>query len=230
MSITLAFGQGGVRDSYTRIGIAPVIGFYKLDSYHARASKARMSFSAFVKHEKSIDKKNKLFLSGGLEYFYHGLSYRSYYFTQDTLQLYDGSMAYSYRLSIGEINAPLQAKLTFKSTTNSLYTPYVAVGYHLRYLLNANVKVDQDGTPLKSEPVSLSFKNPLVNDHINSFVSANFGIQNHHHTRSQAGPVTVFMELSYRYGFSPYSFKANYSASSVFINSQHLAVNIGIGF
>jgi hypothetical protein len=225
------FGQGGpVRDSYTRFGIAPVIGFYKLDSHHARSAKARMSFSAFLKHEKSIDKKNRMFLSAGVEYFYHGLTYRSYYFNQDTLQLYDGSMAYSYRLSIGEINVPLQVKLTFKSTTNSLFTPYVAFGYHLRYLLNANLKVDQDGVQVKDESVHLTFKNPLVNEHINSFVGASFGVQNHHHARSQSSPITVFMEISYRYGFSPYFFKTNYSASSVYINSQHIAVNIGLGF
>ncbi len=230
MTFASAFGQSGTRDSYTRFGIAPVIGLYKLNSHHARTAKARMSFSVFLKHEKSIDKKNKLFLSGGVEYLYHGLSYRSYYFSQDTLQLYDGSMAYSYRLNIGEINVPLQAKLTFKSTTNSLFTPYVTIGYYPRYLLNTNVKVDQDGVEVKSESVRLRFKNPLVNDHINSFVGASFGVQNHHHTRSQSGPVTVFLELSYRYGFSPYYFKTNYSASSVFINSQHIAINIGLGF
>jgi hypothetical protein len=225
------FAQGGPsRDSYTRFGIAPVIGFYKLDSHHARTAKSRMSFSAFLKHEKSIDKKNKLFLSGGLEYFYHGLSYRSYYFSQDTLQLYDGSMAYSYKVNVSEINAPLQAKLTFKSTTNSLFTPYIAIGYHLRYLLNTTIKVDQDGNQVKAGSVEMRFKNPLVYDHINSFVSASFGVQNHHHARSQSSPITVFMEFSYRYGFSPYFFKTNYSASSVYINSQHIAINIGLGF
>jgi hypothetical protein len=225
------FAQGGpARDSYTRFGIAPVIGIYTLDSHHARVPRSRMSFSIFLKHEKSIDKFNRMFLSGGVEYFYDGLSYHSYYFNQDTLQLYDGSMAYNYRLSIGEINVPLQAKFTFRSTTNSLFTPYVMVGYHLRYILSTNLKVDQDGTEIKDEFVHMKFKNPLVNDRVNSFVGASFGMQNHHHARSQSSPITVFIEASYRYGFSPYFFKTDYSASSVFINSQHIAINIGLGF
>jgi hypothetical protein len=224
------FGQSNIsRDAYTRIGIAPVIGFYKLNSQHARAPRARMSFSAFIKREKSVDRKNRMFLSGGAEYLFHGVSYRSYYFNQDTLQLYDGSMGYNYRLSIGEINIPLQAKLTFFSTTNSLFSPYVAIGYHLRYILNTNVKVDQDGTEIKDEFVHLKFKNPLLYERINSFVGASFGIQNHH-TRSQSSGITAFLEISYRYGFSPYFFKTNYSASSVYLSSQHLAINIGLGF
>jgi hypothetical protein len=225
---TLVFGQShNSRDSYTRFGIAPVVGFYKLNSHHAVNAKARMSFSAFLKREKSMDRSNRVFLSMGIEYLLHGVSYRSYYFSQDTLQLYDGSMGYSYRMNIGELNLPIQGKLTFKSTTNSLFTPYISVGYHLRYIMNTNLKVDQDGAQLKDEFVHLKFRNPLLHERFNAFAGINFGVQNH---RTRSNSITIFLELSYRYGFSPYYFKTNYSASSVFLNSQHLALNLGIGF
>ncbi len=215
------------RDAYTRFGIAPVIGFYKLKSYHATNPKARMSFSMFVKREKSMEKFNKAFLSVGLEYLWHGVSYRSYYFDQDSLQIYDGSLGYSYRLSIGELNLPLQAKLTFKSTTNSLFTPYISAGYNLRYVVDAKAKVDQDGVQVRDEFVHVKFQTPFLYEKINSSVAASFGVQNH---RTRSNSVTVFLEVSYRYGFSPYYFRSNYSASSVFINSQHLSLNIGLGF
>src|SRR6187431_1184244 len=81
-STALVFGQSASRDAYTRVGIAPVIGFYKLNSHHARTPRARMSFSMFIKHEKSVDKKNRMFLSAGAEYLFHGVSYHSYYFSQ----------------------------------------------------------------------------------------------------------------------------------------------------
>jgi hypothetical protein len=224
----LVLGQGhNSRDAYTRFGIAPVVGFYKLNSYHALNPKARMSFSVFLKREKSMDRSNRAFLSIGLEYLLHGVSYRSYYFSQDTLQLYNGNMGFNYRLNIGELNAPIQAKITFKSTTNSLITPYLSVGYHLRYILNTNLRVDQDGAELKDEFVHLKFKNPLLQDRFNSFAGINFGVQNH---RTRSNSITVFLELSYRYGFSPFGFKTNYSASSVYLSSQHLALNLGIGF
>lgn len=215
------------RDAYTRVGIAPVIGFYKLKSYHAINPKARMSFLAFVKREKSFDRYNRAFLSIGLEYLLHGVSYRSYYFSQDTLQIYDGSLGYQYRLNIGELNLPLQAKLTFKSTTNSLYTPYVSAGYNLRYMVDAKAKVDQDGVQIKDEFVHLKFQTPFLYEKLNSSVCASVGIQNH---RTRSNSATIFIELSYRYGFSAYYFKTNYSASAVFINSQHLSLNIGLGF
>ncbi len=222
------FGQShNSRDAYTRFGIAPVVGFYKLNSYHAVNEKARMSFSAFLKREKSMDRSNRAFLSIGLEYLLHGVSYRSYYFSQDTLQLYDGSMGYNYRMNIGELNLPIQAKVTFNSTTNSLFTPYISVGYHLRYIMNTNLKVDQDGVQLKDEFVHLKFRNPILQERFNAFAGINFGVQNH---RTRSSSITIFLELSYRYGFSPYYFKTNYSASSVYLNSQHLALNLGIGF
>lgn len=217
----------GSRDSYFRFGIAPVVGFYSLQTKHAVAPKAKMSFSAFAKKEWSIDRRNQTFFSVGLEYFMHGLNYRSYYFDQDTLQLYDKSFAYTYRLNIHEVNIPLQIKFTFNSTTNSLFTPYVSIGYHLRYLAFTSMKIEEDGTSIKSDHVNMKFRNPLISNKLNSFAGLNFGFQNH---RTRNNSATFFVELSYRYGFSSFYFKENYSASSLYINSAHLSLNIGIGF
>jgi hypothetical protein len=225
-AITTLPGHGS-KDSYTRFGIAPVVGFYDLQTQHAIAPKPRMSFSAFAKNEWSMDHSNQTFFSIGIEYLVHGLNYKSYYFDQDTLQLYDKSFGYDYSMYIQEANLPVQLKYTFNSTTNSLFTPYVSIGYHLRYLVSTGLKVQQDGALIKSDHVDMKFKNPFITDKINSFGSLSLGFQNH---RTRSNSATFFVELSYRYGFSPYYFKESYSANAVYIRSSHLALNIGVGF
>lgn len=229
LTVSASFNLPGnrSRDSYTRFGIAPVIGFYKLDTKHATSPRSRMSFSGFIKHEWSIDRSNQVFLSIGAEYFMHGLNLKTYYFDQDTLQLYDGNFAYTYKMNITEINLPLQAKFTFKSTTNSLFTPYFTMGYHLRYITSTSLKVEQEGSLVKSDFVDMYFKNPLILKPMNSFVGLCFGLQNN---RTRSNSVTYFAEFSFKYGFSPYSFKEKYSPSSLYMNSSHLALNIGVGF
>ncbi|MFO0358176.1 MAG: hypothetical protein ACK50A_14580 [Sphingobacteriaceae bacterium] len=222
-----SYGGNGSRDAYTRIGVAPVIGFYKLDTKHASTPRSRMSFSGFIKREWSIDRSNQLFISIGGEYFLHGLSAKTYYFDQDTLQLYTGEFNYSYKLYFTEVNLPIQAKFTFKSTTNSLVTPYFTAGYHLRYITSTSLKVEQEGALIKSDFVDTKFKNPFILNQMNSFIGLCFGLQNN---RTRSNSITFFAEASFKYGFSPYSFKEKYSPSSLYINSTHLALNIGVGF
>ena len=217
----------GSRDSYVRFGIAPVLGFYSLLTKHAIAPKAKMSFSAFVKKEWSLDYSNKTFFSIGVEYFLHGLNYRSYYFNQDTLQLYDQSFDYNYSVYINEINLPLQIKYAFNSTTNSLFTPYLSIGYHFRYMTSTSLKVGQEGGLIKSDHVDMKFKNSIFTEKTSAFAGLNIGLQNN---RTRTSSITFFAELSYRYGFSSFYFKENYSANSLYINSAHLSLNIGIGF
>ncbi len=174
-----------------------------------------------------MDRSNKTFFSVGLEYFIHGVNYRSYYFAQDTLQLYDTSFSYTYRSYIHELQLPLQVKFAFNSTTNSLFSPYVTIGYHLRYLLSSVVKVEQDGNVVSNKAVDMKFKNPFLTSRMNSAVGIAIGFQSN---RTRTNGTTFFVEAAYKYGFSPYFFKESYSASSVYINSMHLGLNIGIGF
>lgn len=215
------------KEAFTRLGIAPVVGFYSLQTKHAIAPKSRMSLSVFAKREWSMDRSNKTFFSIGIEYFFHGLNYRSYYFDQDTLQIYDESFGYTYRIYMNELQLPIQAKFAFNSTTNSLFSPYATIGYHLRYLVSNSLRVEQDGNLAKTDFVEMQFKNPLFTSKLNSSVGIAFGFQSN---RTRSNATTFFLEVAYRYGFSPYYFRESYSASSVFINSSHLSLNIGVGF
>lgn len=215
------------RDKFLRIGVGPAMGFYSLKSKHATAPTAKIGFNGFVKKEWSMDRSNKVFFSTGLEASLHRLNYKSYYFSQDTLQLYDGEFAYLYRLSFSEIAVPLQMKFTFKSTSNSLFTPYISVLYHLRYITSSRTSIDFDGTELVNNHVDLKFRNPVIYKKINASVGLALGIQSNITKHSS---MSYYIEILYRYGFSHYHFDSNYSASSVYINSTHLSINFGIGF
>lgn len=213
--------------SFTRISMAPAYGFYFLRTKHAVSPQSRMSFALAAKQEWSVDREHKTFFSAGLEYFLHGVSYNSYYFTQDTLQIYSGEFDYRYRLFVHELQLPLQMKFCFNSTTNSLLSPYVSIGYHLRYLLSSQLQVDGETSALKTGFPELNFRNPFLLSRMNSSPGLCFGIQSN---PARNGGTSFFAELMYRHGFSPYYFNEPYAARSVFINSGHILLNLGIGF
>ncbi|WP_317898703.1 hypothetical protein [Aurantibacillus circumpalustris] len=179
------------------------------------------------KREQRLGNQYKTFFLIGVEYFFHGLNFRSYYFDQDTLQLYDKSFSYNYSLFIHELNLPIQFKYLFKRADNSLFSPYIIAGYHLRYLLPGALKVKQNGQLIKEDSPELKFKNALFVNKMNAYVSLGIGWQKNS-LRSNKG--SFFVELNGRYGFSPYYFETNYSASSLFINGAHLALQLGLKF
>ncbi len=211
----------------TRIHFGPVIGFYTINKNHAINPRQKMSMALGFSREVHLDRSYKTFFLFGVDYFLHGLNFRSYYFSQDTLQVYDKSFAYDYALYMHELSIPLQGKYLFKREDNSLFSPYIAMTYHLRYLLASNLKVSQNGNVVKDEMPELSFKNPLFYDKLNSALSISLGWQKNSLSSSKG---SFFVELNYRYGFSPYSFQSNYSASSLYINSTHLSLQLGFKF
>ena len=96
------------RSVRTRIMIAPVISFYKINKNHASGVAQRMSGIISMKEEFRLNSSHTMFLSIGAEYFIHGLKFSSYYFKPDSLQLYDGEMKYAYNLYMHELDIPIQ--------------------------------------------------------------------------------------------------------------------------
>ncbi len=215
------------RGAGVRFSFGPVLSIYSINTNHAKNPTQKMSALFCFKKEVLCDREHKFFLLFGVEYFIHGLNFKSYYFKPDSLQLYDKTFAYNYGLVIQEINLPLQVKHSFKRENNSLFSPYLMVGYHLRFLLPARVNISQNGNSVINQNVDLQFKNPLFYNKLNSFLSASFGFQKNNSAKGNGG---FFVELQYRYGFSPYYFKTDYSASSLFMNSMHLSLQLGLKF
>lgn len=186
-----------------------------------------MSALLSIRKEKRFGRDYKTFFLYGVDYFFHGVNFQSYYFKPDSLKLYDKKLNYKYSLFIHEINIPLQVKYSFNRENNSLYSGYFMVGYHLRYLLPGNVRVSQNGNDIKSDNIDLKFRTPFITDRLNSFLSVTLGTQRN---QTAAAHGNFFIELSYRYSFSSYYFQKDYSASSLFINSSHLILLLGTKF
>ena len=210
-----------------RFGFGPALSIYSVNTHHAKSPAQKMSALFSLKKEVLCDRNYKFFFLFGVEYFVHGLNFKSYYFKPDSLQLYDKTFPFNYSLVIQELGLPLQVKYSFKRENNTLFSPYLMIGYHLRYLLLANVNVSQNGTSVKKESVDLQFKNPLFYNKLNSFVSLSLGFQKNNINR---GVGNFFAEVQYRYGFSPYLFNTNYNASALNINGMHISLQLGLRF
>lgn len=211
----------------TRLNIGPVVGFYSINPRHAVDPHQKLSGVFGFRREQRLDRSYKLFFLFGIDYLLHGLSFKSYYFTPDTLKLYDKSFAYDYSLLLHELGLPLQAKYLFKREDNFLFSTYVTVGYHFRYFLPARLKITENTRVVLEDDVELRFKSPLFGSRVNTFVSVAYGWQKNSLSSSRG---SFFVELAYRYGFAPYYFEADYAPSSLFISSSHLALQLGLKF
>jgi hypothetical protein len=211
----------------TRIHFGPVIGFYTINKNHAVDPSQKISLIAGFNREVRLGRDFKAFFLFGVDYFFHGLNFRSYFFPPGSVQLYDKSFSYTYSLLIQELNLPVQVKYLFKREDNSLFSPYVVAGYHLRYLLPGSLSVSENGNELKSDHPEIKFRTPLFTDQLNSFVSLGLGWQKNSLSSSKG---SFFVELNFRYGFSAYYFETSYSPSSLFIQSTHLTLQLGLKF
>lgn len=210
-----------------RFGLGAFYGFYKLNTNHAINPSPRAAVLFNYKTEFYLDFKKQTSFILGLEYFYHGLSFNSYYFEPDSIKLYDKSFSYRYSLSMHEVSLPLMFKYSFLSDKDALFSPYFSFGYNLRYLLLANNLVTLNGNTLIKENIKLSFKNPLFINSLNSGLQFCLGFQKNNHETSNSG---FFVELMCRTNFSPYSFQTNYSASSLYFNNVHVGLMLGLKF
>lgn len=219
--------SGNTPGAGIRFVFGPAYGFYKINANHAKNAVPRMSASFGFRKEVRCDREYKTFFLFGVDYFFHGVSFDSYYFKKDSLHLYDKTFGYKYNLFTQELDLPLQFKYSFKRENNSVFSPYVMIGYHLRYLLPAHVNIVQNGVSVKDEYIDVDFRNPFIYKKINSFLSFSAGWQKNSINRSKG---SFFVEANVRYGFSQYYFEREYAPSSMFINATHLSLLIGLKF
>lgn len=223
----ICFGQKNSPGAGIRFGFGPVLGLYTVNNNHAKNPTQKMSAMVSFKKEIRVDRSNKNFFLVGLEYFFHGVNFKSYYFKPDSLKLYDKTFPYNYSLIINELGLPLQFKHSFTRETNSVFSPYIMLGYHLRYLLPGNVLITQNGNRVKEDVVDLRFRNGFITNKMNSFLSATIGWQKNSISKSKG---SFFAELNFRYSLSQYYFEESYAASSLYISSMHLALQLGVKF
>lgn len=217
----------GYNPKGVRINLGPSLSFYSLKTKHANSVSAKFAGLVGFKKEVRVDKQYRTFFLFGAEYFFHGANFKSYYFDQDTLRLYDKDFAYDYDVLMQEVNIPLQVKYSLTRENNSLFTPYFMVGYHLRYLLPGRVTVAKDGDVKVRDWEVMSYRTPLGINQLNSAISVTAGWQKNNINHAKTG---FYVEACFRYGFSQYLINAKYTPSSLYMNSNHLSLILGIKF
>ncbi|MBX3163328.1 MAG: hypothetical protein KF900_02515 [Bacteroidetes bacterium] len=225
-----SFAQTQKKNNGNRVHFGPAIGFYTINKNHAASPTQRMSALIGYSREIMLGNSFKTFFLFGADYFAHGLNFRSYYFEPGNIHVYNKSFDYTYSLFIHELNIPVQFKYLFKRENNSIRSPYISVGYSLRYLLPFSIlKVSQNGNVSASDAnLDLKFRTPLFYSKLNSFITAAVGWQRNSIRKS--GFLNFYVELNVRYGFSSYYFEKEYAASSLYINALQTSLQLGFKF
>ena len=208
----------------TRIGISPVIGIYKPNKYHTSNSRQKMAFCFSLKEEIRLDKKNREFLMIGIDYMLHGVNFNSYYFYKDSLKLYTGNMNYKYKLTIHEVDFPIQFKHSLQKENNAVFTSYLFAGYCYRWIVASKLIVEENGNEIINQPERLTFKSPAFNPVNSSFFSAGFGFQKNQPLNYRA----VYAELQIRYGLSPFYFSENFAPTSLYTTGHFIYLTVGV--
>ncbi len=211
----------------TRVAISPLLSFYSVNPHHAINPRQKMSGMISAKGELRLNMKHTAFFLFGIEYMAHGLNFNSYYFRQDSLQLYNGNFNYTYSLYVHEIDIPLQVKFSFRRENNALVSPYIMFGYHFRTILFGSLDVTQNGETVVKKTEALTFRNPLFTPHNNAFVSFTVGFQKNNPNQTRN---CIFFEVMYRYGFSQYLLSDSFTPSSLYLNGSHIALSLGLKF
>jgi len=210
-----------------RIGFGTGLSFYHLNDKHADSPKQKMNGIFGVRRELRVSRDYKTYVLFGADYVFHGISYQSYYFKPDSIKLYDKKFNYNYSLFMNEIHIPFQMKYLLRREDNSLFSPYILVGYNLRFLLPGILNVRQDGKSLQKDNPDMQFRTFLIHRNVNASISASAGWQKNRLGSSRG---SFFAEINFLYGFSDFFFESDYSATSMFINGTQVTLLVGAKF
>lgn len=222
----IVYGQKDGKNSVinTRIGLSPIIGLYSLNKNHALDAKQKMAFCISLKEEIKLSRDNRNFLFVGAEYMLHGLSFKSYFFYADSLQLYTADRKrFKYDLTIHEIDFPIQIKHSFVNETNSVFSSYIFGGYCYRWLVASYLKVSENGNNIINRTEHLTFKIPAFTPVNNSFFNVGIGFQQNKLVKHKS----VFAELQFKYALSPMQISESFAPSSLYINGHFFYITVG---
>jgi hypothetical protein len=198
---------------------------YYYNTYHSKNAERKISFLIGLHQEFTIDgNKNKNFISIGTEFIYQSFAFQSYYFTQDTLRLYNNRMDYSYRVRVNELCIPLLYKHNFSRENNDIQGIYFSVGYVYRVLLPSSLDVSKDGQNIDNTKFRPEFKIPVFNNYGNSYVHLSIGFQKN----NPQGKSKMYAEIFGRYGFSPFYVKTSFSANNLYFGNYFIGFSVGI--
>lgn len=210
---------------FSKLNVGILLQRYYYNIYHAKNVNSGISAILGFHQEFAIDgTKNKNFISFGLEYLHQSFSFNSYYFTQDTLRLYNGRMDFTYNVKLNELDIPVLYKYNFSRENNEVQGVYFSVGYVYRLLLPSLLLVSRDFMEITNTSFYPEFKIPVFNKHGNSYVHSGIGFQKN----NPQGKLKMYAEIFGRYGFSPVLIKTDYSANNLYFGNYFIGLNVGI--
>lgn len=212
------------KQSKTIFSFSPMIGFYNTNIHHTANPTSKKAFNLSLKREFCLDKSGQNFLIVGIEYSFHGINFKSYYFYEDSLKLYVPSrLKYQYALTVNELNFPIQLKYSFQKESNTKFSSHIFGGYCHRWLMRGKLQVTDNERELENQSVRLLFKNSLLSSVNSSFLTLGFGCQKNILSTNKA----IFFETQYRYDLSAFYFEKSFAPNSLFINSKMLLITVG---
>jgi len=210
-----------------RINFGTSLNTYNINDKHGYDPKQKFATMAGFRREMRVSRDYKTYILVGADYSLHGVKYRSYFFKADTIHVYDKKFNYDYNVYFNEILIPVQMKYLLRREDNSLFSPYLLVGYQFEIMLPANVKVSRDGKLYKDDFPEVKFRTHLISEKVNATGCLAIGWQKNNLSDNRG---SFFAELNFQYGFSDYYFDTDYSARSMFINCIHATLLIGSKF
>jgi hypothetical protein len=212
------------KNSKTSFSFSPMIGFYNTNIHHTANPTSKKAINVSLRKEFCLDKSGQNFLIIGIEYLFHGVNFKSYYFYEDSLKLYvPNRLNYQYMLTVNELNFPIQLKYSFQKENNTKFSSHIFGGYCHRWLMKGKLQVTDNERELENQSATLSFKNSLLSPVNSSFLTIGFGCQKNMPSINKS----IFIETQYRYDLSAFYFEKSFAPTSLFINSKMLLITIG---
>jgi len=211
---------------YTRISAGTALSFYSNNNLHSGNTRPGPAFYGNVSEEIRVYKD--IFFIGGVEYQRSAMSFNSYYFTPGYQVLYNGHYNYNYNLALQEGRLNLLLRYTGGDELRNPFTAYAEAGYVLRYLINAKMKVTDDGNG-KTEFNAITrpnFNGPFFGNGFSSGIKINVGVQRNFLRTHRAW----FMQIGLMYGLAQLLLQESFTPSSLLIKSTYAQFGLGYKF
>lgn len=210
---------------FSKMNVGILLQRYYYNRFHSGGLSAGVSYMVGLHQEFAVDgMKQKNFLSIGVEYLQQSFSFQSYYFTQDSMRVYNGIMDYRYYVRINEFCVPFLYKHNFSRENNDVQGVFYSVGYVYRLLVPGNLSVYKEGMLQDAEDIRPRFKIPVWSIYGNSYLHASVGFQKN----NPMGKMKMYAEIFGRYGFSPILIGTSFTASNLYFGNYFVGVSVGI--
>jgi hypothetical protein len=202
------------------------LAFYKNNPLHTKDTKARSA--AYIAVYEDVLVYKDFSFTPGLEFFYYGLSYNSYFFDQGGQPLYDKRFNYHYTLTLQDIRLNILCRQVLGLETRNVITGYFQYGFVMNYLFSAKLKVNSNltGTEVFNGKPDVAYEHGLLSKKITPALKIVGGVQ-HNFFRSHRA---WFFEGSYVYNISRFGIRNSFAPSSLYIRNSFFELGLGVKF